>query len=369
MLADMEAHQREWMLLQDCPGLTRGAWKEALQQAGSRSALLRRCRQQHPALESGLEPLLERTAAWLQAGPDRHLLTPDDADYPELLRRIPDPPMTLYVLGDPGWLWHPQVAVIGSRNPTRGGRDTTRDFSTTLARSGMVITSGMALGVDGCAHQAALDADCPTVAVVATGLDHCYPARHRGLMQQIATQGAVVSEYPLGTPPHRSRFPVRNRIISGLSLGVLVVEAGLRSGTLATARHALAQGREVFAIPGSIHNPMAKGCHLLIKQGARLVETAAEMLEELSGLAAELAASLRGRLATETAADADTRRAEVADDEYARLLEAMGHDPVGIDDLSRITGLTAEALSSMLLIMELDGRVETLQGGLYSRTR
>ncbi len=364
----MEAHQQEWMLLQACEGLSRGRWKGLLEEAGSRAALLGRCLREQPLLEKSLQPLLERTDDWLAASPAHHLLTPDDADYPELLRRIPDPPMTLYVQGDPAWLWHPQVAVIGSRNPTRGGRETARDFAATLARAGMVITSGLATGVDGCAHRAALQAGRPTVAVVATGLDRCYPARHADLAAQIADHGALVSEFPLGTPPGRSRFPVRNRIISGLSLGVLVVEAGLRSGTLVTARHALEQGREVFAIPGSIHNPMAKGCHRLIKQGARLVETATEVLEELDGLAAELAESLRTRLQP-TVKETPETVTPPTDPDYHRLLEAMGHDPVGIDDLVLITGLTPEALSSMLLIMELEGLVETMQGGLYCRTR
>ncbi len=354
-------------MLQASNSLRRGNWKPLLEEAGSRRALLERCLEQEPQLAGTVEPLLARTEDWLAASPRHHLLTPDDPAYPELLRRIPDPPMTLFVRGDPSWLWYPQVAVIGTRNPTRGGRDTARDFAATLARGGMVITSGLATGVDACAHAAALDAGCPTVAVVATGLDQCYPARNRALCERIAGHGAVVSEFPLGTPPHRSRFPVRNRIISGLSLGVLVVEAGLRSGTLVTARHALEQGREVFAIPGSIHNPMAKGCHRLIKQGARLVETADDVLQELGELAGELARGLRQVLA---GAHTPPEAAPVVEDpEHAALLQAMGHDPIGVDDLIRITGLTAEAVSSMLLIMELEGLVESLQGGLYCRTR
>ncbi len=355
------------MILQASTSLRRGNWKYLLEQAGSRQALLERCLQQEPLLGETLKPLQEQTDDWLATSTSHHLLTPDDPGYPEWLLRIPDPPMTLYVQGDPGWLWHPQVAVIGTRNPTRGGRETARDFAATLARGGLVITSGLALGVDGCAHEAALAQGRPTIAVVATGLDRCYPPRHRTLCQQIAEQGAVVSEFPLGTPPHRSRFPVRNRIISGLSLGVLVVEAGLRSGTLVTARHALEQGREVFAIPGSIHNPMAKGCHRLIKDGAKLVETAEDVLQELGELAGEQAQGLRQALEAEKT---PTDVSPTADDpEHAALLQAMGHDPIGIDDLIRITGLTAEAVSSMLLIMELEGVVESLQGGLYCRTR
>ncbi len=356
------------MLLQACTALRRGNWKALWEEARSRKALLARCLQVEPQLPASMAPLLEQTAQWLAASETHHLLTPEDPAYPEWLLRIPDPPMTLYVHGDPGWLWHPQVAVIGSRNPTRGGRDTARDFAATLARGGLVITSGLALGVDGCAHEAALAQGRPTIAVVATGLDQCYPARHRALCRQIAEQGAVVSEFPLGTPPHRSRFPVRNRIISGLSLGVLVVEAGLRSGTLVTARHALEQGREVFAIPGSIHNPMAKGCHRLIKEGAKLVETADDVLQELGELAGELARGLREALEEEDGT-ADPSLPPVDDPEHAALLQAMGHDPIGVDDLIRITGLTAEAVSSMLLIMELEGLVESLQGGLYCRTR
>jgi len=228
--------------------------------------------------------LLDQDSKWLEE-PDHHLLTWDSDLYPALLRDIPSPPAALFVAGDPNVLWQPQIAVIGSRNPTTGGRDNALDFSAELSRQGLTITSGMASGIDSCAHLAALDAGALTVAVTGTGLDRVYPASSRGLAARIRQQGALVSEFPLGTSAKPSHFPSRNRIISGLSLGVLVIEAGLNSGTLITARMAGNQGRDVFALPGSIHNPMSKGCHRLIRDGARLVENVAQIMEELAPLA------------------------------------------------------------------------------------
>ncbi len=211
------------------------------------------------------------------------------------MRDIPSPPVALWLAGDPDVLWQPQLAVIGSRNPTAGGRDNARSFAGELARQGLTITSGMASGIDSVAHEAALEAGAITIAVMGTGLDIVYPASGRELAARIREQGALVSEFPPGTPPQRSHFPSRNRIISGLSLGVLVIEAGLRSGTLITARLAANQGRDVFALPGSIHNPLAKGCHRLIRDGARLVESVAEILQELAPLAGRLASQAAGR--------------------------------------------------------------------------
>jgi DNA processing protein len=250
-----------------------------------------------PANDDGLlrpaAPAAER--AWL-ADPRHHLVTWASADYPPLLARAPDPPAALWVDGDPTVLWLPQLAVVGSRSATAGGLANARDFAATFARGGLTVTSGLAEGVDGAAHEATLDAGGSTIAVFGTGIDRVFPRRHAALAARIAGQGALVSEFPLGTdglPPH---FPRRNRIIAGLSLGTLVVEAGLRSGTLVTARCAAEAGREVFAIPGSIHNPLARGCHRLIRDGAKLVESAQDVLDELAPLARELGADLARRL-------------------------------------------------------------------------
>lgn len=299
----------------------------------------------------------ETEFAWLAAD-DSALLTFADPRYPPLLREIPDPPPVLFVRGNPEVLAAPQIAVVGSRNPSRGGSDNARAFSATLARSGLTITSGLALGIDACAHQAALDSGAHTIAVAATGLDRVYPAAHRELAHRIAGHGALVSEFPLGTPPRREHFPRRNRLISGLALGVLVVEAAMKSGSLITARYAAEQGREVFAIPGSIHSPLSRGCHALIRQGAKLVETAQDILEELGALA---------RFAL--AAPADSAPARLPDEpRHAQLLELMGHDPVDMDTLIALSGLTAGAVSSMLLHMELHGLVEARPGGKVQRT-
>ena len=218
--------------------------------------------------------------AWL--GQDQaHVVTMDDAAYPGLLREIADPPPLLYVRGDPAALVRPQIAITGSRNPTAEGRRNAEEFATALSCVGLVVTAGMALGIDASAHHAAIQAAGCTIAVMGTGIDRVYPSRHRDLAHNIARQGAIVSELPLGSAPQRENFPRRNRIISGMSVGVLVVEAGIRSGSLITARLGAEQGREVFAIPGSIHSPLARGCHALIRQGAKLVENASDVLEEI----------------------------------------------------------------------------------------
>ncbi len=291
--------------------------------------------------------------AWLLQ-PAHHLVTWTDADYPALLRQIPDPPLALYVLGDRTLLSRAQLAIVGSRNPTPAGRENAHAFARHLAGAGLAITSGMALGIDGAAHRGALAAENgATVAVVATGLDRVYPARHKELAHDIAARGAIVSEFPLGTPPLAENFPIRNRLISGLSLGVLVVEAAVGSGSLITARLATDQGREVFAIPGSIHSPLSRGCHALIRQGAKLVETANDVLEELGALA-------------RVAAEARPLPADLPAPQR-QLLEHLGHDPASIDQLVERSGLTAEAVSSMLVQLELQGLVEAGAGGKYQR--
>ncbi len=233
--------------------------------------------------------------AWLDSA-DHHLIGWDDPDYPALLRRIPSPPPALFVAGDPNLLWHAQVAVVGSRNATAGGIDNARGFARALVASGLTITSGMAEGVDAAAHLAALDVNTPTIAVVGTGTDVIYPRRHARLAARIRANGAIVSEFLPGTQARPEHFPRRNRMIAGLTLGTLVIEAAERSGALITARLAADAGREVFAVPGSIHNPLARGCHRLIRQGAALVENAREVIEALAPVAAELADALRARL-------------------------------------------------------------------------
>ena len=331
------------------------------------------------AVKSPDRALLEADRAWLaQAG--HHLLTWDDERYPPLLRDIPSAPAALFVAGDPDVLWQPQVAVIGSRNPTAGGKDNAADFAGELASRGFTITSGMASGIDSIAHAGALDAGGATVAVLGTGVDVVYPEGAAALARRIREGGALVSEFPLGSPARRQNFPVRNRIISGLSLGVLVIEAAMRSGTLITARLAGTQGREVFALPGSIHNPLAKGCHRLIRDGARLVESAADVMQELAPLAGQLAERLRGELAAAGAAEPpaaapgpgelelDPMGPQLEQDpEYRRLWSCLGYDPRPVDRLVEQSGLTARAVSAMLLMLELRGLVEAHPGGAFSR--
>jgi len=321
-----------------------------------------------PVLEERTERLLElrrqdldqvfgKELAWLDA-PDHHAVVWGDADYPPLLREIGDPPALLFVLGHRAALTMPQFAIVGSRNPTPGGCDNARAFAEALARAGIAVTSGLALGIDACAHEGALAVG-RTVAVVATGLDRVYPARHHDLAHRIAGAGAMVSEFFLGAPPAREHFPRRNRLISGMSVGVLVVEAALRSGSLITARLGADQGREVFAIPGSIHSPLARGCHALIRQGAKLVETAQDILEELAPL-------LRAQLATVSAA---VPAATAIPPEFAPLADVLGFDPIDVDSLCLRSGLTPEGVSSMLLKMELRGWVTSLPGGKVQRSR
>jgi DNA processing protein len=316
-------------------------------------------------------------------------LTWDDERYPALLKTLPSPPAALFVKGDPDVLWQPQLAVIGSRNPTAGGRDNARDFAGELSRQGLAITSGLAEGIDSEAHRAALDAGGFTVAVLGTGPDVVYPKSGHELAGRIAGQGALVTELPPGTTAQRSHFPSRNRIISGLSLGVLVIEAGLRSGTLITARLAGEQGREVFALPGSIHNPMSKGCHRLIRDGARLVENVSEIMQELGAMAGRVAGDLRDQLDREESGQeagdlefgsrkpnlsqvpVSTPEAEPWEDDpdYRKLWDCLGFDPSPVDSIIEKCGLTARAVSAMLLMLELRGKVEAHPGGAYSRKK
>jgi len=293
--------------------------------------------------------------------PNRHIVTFHDPRYPELLKQITDPPSILFVHGDVSLLSQWQIAVVGSRNPSGSGRDTAFEFAHYLAKGDITITSGMAMGINAAAHQGALAAQGKTIAVIGTGLDLIYPATHRDLAEDITHRGAIVSEFPLGTTPRAENFPRRNRIISGLSLGTVIVEAAIRSGSLITARMALEQGREVFAIPGSIHNPLARGCHQLIREGAKLVETANDILEELGALAGI-------KIDTDLASAQTVNEDPKVDADYQILFETLGYDPIEIDLLIERCGLTAETVSSMLLLLELQGQVESLPGGRYVRT-
>ncbi|WP_339803497.1 DNA-processing protein DprA [uncultured Marinobacter sp.] len=293
-------------------------------------------------------------------------------DYPEALRHIQDPPLVLYARGDTRLLARPQIAVVGSRNATRSGLDNAHSFSRALSQRGYLITSGLAQGIDGAAHSGALAAGVGTIAVIGTGVDVIYPNAHRTLTAEIIHRGLVISEFPPGTPPKPGHFPRRNRIISGLSRGILVVEASLRSGSLITARLALEQGREVFAIPGSIHNPLARGCHELIRQGARLVETVDDIEEELS-------AWWRGSGDVEPVPpeqEQQVSRPEVAVAEPSghplpeflepreiAVLKALGYDPRSTDQLCLATGLPADQLMQSLLTLEMEGLVASAPGG------
>jgi len=334
-----------------------------LVQAGLGSEQISALRQPNPA-EMG------RCRSWLDDA-NHQLVTLNDPFYPPLLKQIPDPPPALFVAGQAECLVQPQLAIVGSRNATSGGLAHARDFSATLAATGLIITSGLAAGIDGAAHEACLDAGGCTIAVTGTGLDRVYPARHRNLAHRIMRQGALVSQFPPGTGPRPGHFPIRNRLISGMSLGTLVVEAGLRSGSLITARLASEQGREVFAIPGSVHNPLARGCHRLIRDGAKLVETAAEVAEELRPLAGQLAQALTELLTDDCSKTLDSAALApqiVLDPEYERLLEAVGFDPTPVDEIIRRSQLTTATVSSMLLMLELEGHVAAHPGGRYSRT-
>ena len=276
----------------------------------------------------------------------------------------------MFVDGDPGSLWQPQIAVIGSRNPTAGGLDHARDFAATLARQGMTITSGLASGIDRAAHVAALDVGALTIAVNGSGLDRVYPNSSLNVARRIRTQGAMISELPLGSPPKRQHFPSRNRIISGLSLAVLVIEAGLNSGTLITARKAAEQGRDVFALPGSLNNPMAKGCHRLIRQGARLVETTSDIMQELGPVAAELQMEIRQRLGLvddSPKKPVKTQQTLLDDTDYRSVWDVLSFDPKPVDVIIEQSGLSAREISSMLLMMELKGMVKNHGNGRYVR--
>jgi DNA processing protein len=308
---------------------------------------------------AGFAAQLEATLAWLAQDPaQRQVLTLGDPSYPAALLAIEDPPVMLYRMGMVANAPERALAVVGSRNATPQGLQSARRFSRAFAEAGVTVVSGLALGIDGAAHAGALEGAAPgvvaTIAVVGTGLDRVYPSRHLELAHRIAGRGMIVSEYPIGMPPLPANFPRRNRLIAGLSQGTLVVEAAMQSGSLITARLAAEQGKEVFAIPGSIHSPHARGCHALLRQGAKLVESAQDVLEDLRFVLPAAPSS------------AATEPAEAAEGEDP-LLAAMGHGPMGLDALIARTGIPAPLLQAQLLELELAGEVARLPGGLYQR--
>ncbi len=328
-------------------------------------------------LDSELGRQVERDLSWL-AQPGNDLLLLDDEDYPSLLKHIDSPPPLLFIRGARELLSEPQLAIVGSRNPSIDGKENAYRFAKALVNVGLAVTSGMALGIDGSAHQGAIDGGGYTVAVVGTGADIIYPARHRGLADKILEKGVIVSELPLGTQPQPANFPRRNRIISALSLGVLVVEASPRSGSLITAHCALDQGREVYAIPGSIHNPMARGCHQLLRQGAKLVECAEDIFEELSSLLAfhqlvrneaEYAVPTTKDLFTGGATGFDSAETNVAEideqltEQERSLLALIGYDVVSVDLVVERSVLSVEDISFLLMSLELKGVIQSVPGG------
>ena len=308
--------------------------------------------------------------AYIESQPGLHCLTWDDPLYPRFLREIPRPPPLLYVRGDRSCLSLPQLAIVGSRNPSGGGSENAERFAHYLAERGFAITSGLALGIDAAAHRGALRAGGKTIAVMGTGIDLIYPSRHRQLAQEIVDSGgALVSEFPLGTSSHASNFPQRNRIISGLSGGTLVVEAAVQSGSLITASYALQHDREVFAIPGSIHNPLARGCHQLIRQGATLVETAQDIVDQLAGLLSYKRQEVKTARAVQPELFAEPAVVDVepqlGEDEQ-RLLQALGYDPLPVDLLAERTGLDVGSLSAQLIGLEIKGLIQQV-GACYQR--
>jgi DNA processing protein len=361
-----------WLTLVRAPGLHAGTLRPLLDSHGDVAALARASPASLRAAGANAtvadwfamrrDAELAHDLAWFNTG-ERHFVSCMDSHYPRLLAELPDAPLGLFVQGDPTLLSLPQLAIVGSRNPTPGGRDNARSFASHLVRCGLAITSGLAVGIDTAAHEGALDGEGVTIAVCGTGLDIAYPKSNEALAARIAAHGALVSEFPLGTPAIKGNFPRRNRIISGLTLGTLVVEAAVQSGSLITARLAAEQGREVFAIPGSIHNPLARGCHLLIRHGAKLVETADDIFAELRALTDALKAAPRAPQASGTTIGS----AATLDKDYEILLDALGFEPAGVDLLVERTGLRADEVASMLLILELDGRIESYPGGLYVR--
>ncbi|MCO5977156.1 DNA-processing protein DprA [Ideonella oryzae] len=378
----MAADERlDWLLLTQTPGLGREAQRRLLAAFGSPAAVLRADARRWtevagPAAAQALGAppedrlaLAERTLRWLEEAPAlRHLLPLGHPDYPDLLLNAADPPVLLYGQGQLHWLRTPCAAIVGSRHASPQGLDLAHDFARALAQTGVTVVSGLALGIDGAAHEGALDGGGGTVAVVGTGLDRVYPARHRSLAHRIQDQGLLLSEFPLGAPPRPEHFPSRNRIIAGMSLGTLVVEAAPKSGSLITARLAGECGREVWAIPGSVLSPQSRGCHQLIREGAALVEEPQEVIDALRALHGGTALPPPASPApvVPTAVHDDTQ-APPSDAQEDPLLQAMGHDPITLDTLAARSGWPVDQLLARLLTLELEGRVARMPGGLLQR--
>lgn len=350
-----------WLQLTLTPGLGASVIRKLLRQFGLPQSVLARKAElaafaDPAALEAlhseGVQEQVARAMRWA-AEPEHFIVTLADEAYPRPLLEIPDPPSLLYARGRIELLQRGSLAIVGSRNATPQGELNAASFAKALSQAGMTVVSGMAQGIDAAAHRGGLDGPGSTIAVLGTGIDIAYPKRNAELAARIAAGGLLVSEFPLGTGPLASNFPRRNRLISGLAQGCLVIEAALASGSLITARSAAEQGREVFAIPGSIHSPLSKGCHALIKSGAKLVESAEDVLTELSGF--------------RESGYASTTRNEPASGAGAALLTCMGHEPVDVDSLCARAGLSADQVTSQLLRLELEGRVAALPGGLYQR--
>lgn len=351
-----------WLRLTLVPGVAPTAQRLLLRAFGGAPAVFRASSRQIAAaagdegvaalLEAGpRKSLLDATLAWLE-GPDCHLLTLGDADYPQALLQIPDPPSVIYARGRIAVLNTPAVGIVGSRNATPQGVRDAEAFALALSQAGFAIVSGLALGIDAGAHRGGLAGAGSSIAVMGTGPDRIYPRRNHDLAHALATKGCLISEFALGTPPDAANFPRRNRLISGLSRGVLVVEAAFPSGSLTTAKCALEQGRDVYAIPGSIHSPLTKGCHWLIKEGAKLVESAQDVLEELGC----------PRVQPSCASD------PLEEEDRDPLLDAMGFAPISIDQIAERTGLGAAKLAAQLSRLEIEGRVAALAGGWFQRT-
>jgi len=348
------------------PGVGAVTFQHLIDQFGSASAIFQQSSGnlktfgiQQKSLDFIAKPDWQRVdldLEWL-ASPNHHLLMRNGPAYPELLKQLTDAPALLFVIGNPKVLQTPQIAIVGSRNPSPGGSKHAHGFAQQLAEQGLTITSGLALGVDAAAHRGTLSAEGTGIAVMGNGLDRVYPAKHRDLAREIAEKGALVSEFPPGTQAAAGHFPQRNRIISGLSLGCLVVEAALQSGSLITARMAMEQGREVFAMPGSIDNPMVRGCHSLIREGAKLVETVHDIFEEIN---------INPQV--ENRSNEINDLSKKPDVEQTQLLNLIGYDPISVNDLVEQTGQLTENVASTLLMLELQGYIKSASGGCYYRT-
>ena len=364
---DLEA----WVVFTRAPGLNTTVLEQALQRAGGAAALLRASpsRQAHAGLNESTRVYLAgeqghltpAEARWLGAD-NHHLLTFEAPEFPPLLRELNGGPFALYVAGSVARLSDPQLAIVGSRNPSGAGRDNAFAFAQALSIQGLTITSGLAEGIDAAAHRGALSAPGPTIAVLGTGIDILYPRMHGRLAAEIEQQGALVTEFALQTPGLAANFPQRNRIIAALSLGTLVIEAARRSGSLITARLAGEAGREVFALPGSIHNPLTRGCHELIRQGAKLVENAADILSELN-----FSSLFSGEIDAQNVPAGASGTKPAMDKAHEILLDALGFEPSDLDVLVLRTGFKPEEVSSMILILELEGHVRSAHGGRYTR--